>query len=199
MSLPLSCKTTLESIPCPGPYLASSPEKIAYWRDKLGKKTALRVGLTWAGNPRKYQPDAYAVDRQRSMHFTQLLPLLETETIDFYSLQLGDDAIAQIQGHPRIIDLTSELHDFDDTAALVSNLDLVICVDTAVAHLAGAIGKPVWLLNRYNTCWRWLTVREDSPWYRSMRIFRQPSLGDWSSVIHTVKEALDQLCSQQQR
>jgi len=193
MSLPLACKTELASIPAAVPYLAASPAKIAYWQEKLGKKTALRVGLTWAGNPRDHLDAGHRVrvlDSQRSIHFDRLLPLLEIPGIEFISLQVGDDARRQANGNPRLVDFTDELRDFEDTAALVANLDMAICVDTSVAHLVGAVGKPVWLLNRYNTCWRWLTGREDSPWYPSMRIFRQPSLGDWDSVIADVKGAL---------
>jgi tetratricopeptide (TPR) repeat protein len=198
MSLPLACKTELATIPADLPYLAASAAKIAYWQEKLGKKTALRVGLTWAGNPRDHLAAGHRVrvlDRQRSIHFDRLLPLLEIPGIEFISLQVGDEARRQADGNPRLIDFTDELRDFEDTAALVANLDMAICVDTSVAHLVGAVGKPVWLLNRYNTCWRWLTEREDSPWYPSMRIFRQPSMGDWDSVIADVKRALAQVVS----
>jgi Flp pilus assembly protein TadD len=193
MSLPLACKTELATIPGTVPYLAASPAKIAYWQEKLGQKAALRVGLVWAGDPRKHLAAGQgvrAIDAQRSIHFDRLLPLMEIPGIEFISLQVGDDARRQADGNPRLIDFTDELRDFEDTAALIANLDMAICVDTSVAHLVGAVGKPVWLLNRYNTCWRWLTGREDSPWYPSMRIFRQPSLGDWDSVIADVKQSL---------
>lgn len=193
MSLPYAFKTELSTIPAATPYLKGGQEKIDRWRAKLGPKTALRVGLAWAGDPRKHLAAAQgvrAIDSQRSIHFDQLLPLLEVPGIEFFSLQVGEDARRQANANPKLIDFTSELRDFEDTVALVENLDMVICVDTSVAHLVGAIGKPVWLLNRYNTCWRWLTGRADSPWYPSMRIFRQPALGDWTNVIAEVKRAL---------
>ncbi|HSY26541.1 MAG TPA: tetratricopeptide repeat protein, partial [Burkholderiaceae bacterium] len=192
MSLPLAFHTDLETIPCEVPYLTAPPCGIAAWQEKLGDKTAMRVGLVWAGNPRKHLPSVHAVDRQRSIAFDQLSSLLEVPGIQFFSLQLGDEAASQLNRYPQVIDFTTEIQDFQDTAALIANLDLVIGVDTAVAHLAGAIGKPVWMLNRYNTCWRWLMEREDSPWYPSMRIFRQSSLGDWVSVIANVKRALEE-------
>jgi Tfp pilus assembly protein PilF len=195
MSLPLACNTVLETIPAEIPYLASSPSSNARWQEKLGDKTALRVGLTWAGNPRKHLPLVRRLDRQRSIHFDQLRPLLEVPGVEFFSLQFGDEAVAQLCGNPRVIDFTAEIPDFQNTAALIGHLDLVISVDTSVVHLAGALGKPVWLLNRYNTCWRWLTNREDSPWYPTVRIFRQPSLGDWNSVIGNVKRALEERAS----
>ena len=190
LSLPLACDTQLESIPAAMSYLKAAPEKIAYWRERLGAKTKPRVGIVWAGDPRKHLPTAHQIDRQRSMHFDQIKLLLEVEGFEFYNLQFGLDARAQMQGDARLIDLTPEIADFEGSAALIENLDLVITVDTSVCHLTGAIGKPVWMLNRYNTCWRWLMNREDSPWYPSMRIFRQPALGDWSSVVERVKREL---------
>jgi len=199
MSLPLLLGTALPTIPTQVPYLGSSAEKNRLWQDRLGRKTALRaglrVGLAWAGNPRKHQRAAQATDRMRSLRFDQIAPLLDVAGIEFFSLQLGDEAVAQLNGDPRVIDLTSDLHDFEDTAALMANLDLVISVDTSVVHLAGAIGKPVWVLNRYNTCWRWLTERSDSPWYPTARLFRQPSFGDWPSVIAEAKQALAELAA----
>src|SRR6185437_4332208 len=130
------------------------------------------------------------IDRMRSLHFDQLRPLLDVPGVTFYSLQVGRDASSQLNGAPQIIDYTGDLFDFQETAALADNLDLAICVDTSTAHLIGAIGKPVWLLNRYNTCWRWLMERNDSPWYPTLRQFRQPALGDWDSVIAEVRVAL---------
>ncbi len=114
--------------------------------------------------------------------------------VQFYSLQKGR-ADGEDFDSKRIIDLTGELDDFADTAALVAQLDLVISVDTSSAHLAGAMGKPVWILNRFDTCWRWLLEREDSPWYPSARLFRQPALGDWGTVIERVRAALADLAA----
>jgi hypothetical protein len=129
------------------------------------------------------------------MRLNQFAPLATVPGVVFVSLQKGPPA-AQAKTPPtgmRLLDWTDELRDFSDTAALVECLDLVISVDTAVAHLAGALGKPVWLLNRFDTCWRWLTEREDSPWYPTMRLFRQPRFMDWEPVIASVREQLELL------
>jgi tetratricopeptide (TPR) repeat protein len=190
-SLPLAFGTTLDTVPAAPRYLAAPSERIALWRERLGDTAGHRVGLVWAGNPRLGLRNANRVDRQRSLDFDQLAPVLAAEGCTFYSLQKGAAAVAQLHacGH-RVIDHTEALRDFADTAALVANLDLVIAVDTSVAHLAAAVGKPVWLLNRFNTCWRWLLAREDSPWYPTLRIFRQPSHGDWTAVIAQVAAEL---------
>ena len=190
MSLPAAFGTALQTIPGQTPYLTPAPQAVAAWRDRLAGNDK-RIGLVWAGKPRKEMADSYNIDKQRSMALAQMRPLLDTPGTAFYSLQLGE-AAQQAAANAKLIDLTGELRDFHDTAALIANLDLVIAVDTAVAHLAGALGKPVWLLNRYHTCWRWLRERVDSPWYPSMRIFRQPQPGDWHSVIGAACAALEQ-------
>ena len=192
MSLPLECGTVLNNIPNQVPYLSASKTKIKAWHTRLSKHEKPRIGLVWAGNPRR---DLHIdqLDRQRSITFAQVAPLLDVTGCEFYSLQKGDEAIAQLRDNPvgqRVVHWTDELHDFSDTAALLENLDLVITVDTAVAHLAGALGKPFWLINRYNTCWRWLLDREDSPWYPTARIFRQPRQGDWAVVIDRIASEL---------
>jgi len=193
LSLPLALRTTVTTIPCPTAYLCAPAEKAALWRDRLGARTRPRIGLAWAGNPRAGMPYANRMDRQRSIGFERLAPLLALTDCDFYSLQKGDGAVAQLrqsaQGR-QIVDWSEALRDFADTAALIEQLDPVISVDTAVTHIAGALGKPIWLLNRFNTCWRWLLHRVDSPWYPTARIFRQPAPGDWSSVIADVVSAL---------
>jgi len=146
----------------------------------------LRVGITWAGGPK------YKNDRKRSLHLSQLAPLAQVPGITFYSLQKGP-AAAEVENIPpgmQWIDLSDDLHDFADTAALISHLDLVISVDTAVAHLAGAMGKPVWVLLPTNADWRWLLERDDSPWYPTMRLFRQSRRGNWADVIERVVSAL---------
>jgi hypothetical protein len=193
LSLPLAFGTELESIPAEIPYLSPSPEKIESWQTRLGEKRTFRIGLIWAGNPRKEQERVDFLDRRRSIGFHHLSPLLSIPGTKFYSLQLGDEAVRQIEGESRIHDLTSEIGDFEDTAAFMLNLDLIISVDTSTVHLAGAIGKPVWLLNRFDTCWRWLREREDSPWYPTARIFRQSQPGDWAGVASSVKSALEKL------
>jgi Tfp pilus assembly protein PilF len=196
LSLPRAVGTTLDSIPAATPYLAADPARAAGWRRRLAGLDGLRVGLVWAGGQRmKWQH--LAIDRRRSIALDTLAPLGETSGVSFISLQ-KDGPAAQAANPPHgmaLHDFSADLHDFEDTAALIDGLDLVISVDTAVAHLAGALGKPVWLLNRFDTCWRWLLDRDDSPWYPQLRQFRQPSPGDWNSVISAVKDALQRLAS----
>jgi Glycosyltransferase family 9 (heptosyltransferase) len=198
LSLPLAFGTLIETIPSRTPYLAAPENKRSAWRDRpgkhgLGKHERPRVGLVWAGDPRKNLPGANRVDRRRSLQFDRLAPVLQVRECEFYSLQKGDDAQTQLRDSTldhRIIDWSADFHDFSDTAALIENLDLVIAVDTAVAHLAGALGKPLWLINRYNTCWRWLLDRDDSPWYPTARLFRQDKSRVWDGVIARVQAAL---------
>jgi tetratricopeptide (TPR) repeat protein len=188
LSLPYIFGTVLETIPGATPYLFADPADIEAMRVRLGqvRKTGLRVGLAWAGNSYANLPDMAAVDRRRSLAPEFLAPLFEIPEIDFISLQKGSKAPAAFG----LTDFMDEMRDFADTAALVENLDLVISVDTSVAHLAGALGKPVWLLNRYDAEWRWLDGRTDSPWYPGMRLFRQAAPGDWAGVIAEVAAAL---------
>jgi hypothetical protein len=191
MSLPLAIGTTLDTVPCEVPYLAAAPELVAGWRKRLAGLDGLRVGLVWAGSPR-LELDSSAMDRRRSITLATMAPLGEVSGVSFISLQKGEpaaqspDAALGLALH----DFTASLQDFADTAALIEALDLVISVDTSVAHLAGALGKPIWLLNRFDTCWRWLLNRDDSPWYPQLRQYRQPSPGDWSSVMREVRDAL---------
>jgi tetratricopeptide (TPR) repeat protein len=196
LSLPLAFCTSLETIPAQTPYLFGEAAKASAWRARLGARDKPRVGLVWAGAPRKQTPSAHRIDRMRSLEFDQLAPILRIAGCEFYSLQKGEDALAQLRNSAlrrRVVDCAADLHDFSDTAALIDNLDLVIAVDTAVAHLAGALGKPFWLLNRYSTCWRWLIDRDDSPWYPTARLFRQNTPGDWSGVISRVVVELERL------
>ncbi len=194
MSLPLAFGTTLESIPSATPYLHADPAEAAGWRSRMagagGESAVLKVGLAWAGNPRQFSIDLNRTDRRRSIPLDLFAPLAECRSAIFYSLQLGEAAAQAAQAPLNLIDLTERIGDFADTAALVANLDLVISVDTSVAHLAGALGKPVWLLSRYDACWRWLREREDSPWYPTLRLFRQTIPGDWLEVIGRVRTAL---------
>jgi hypothetical protein len=193
LSLPLAFATRLETIPSQMPYLSAPADKIASWRNRLGTHNTLRVGLVWAGDPRKQTPGAHRIDRQRSLTFDQLAPIFEVRDCEFYSLQKGSDAVAQLHSsalRDRVIDWSDDFHDFSDTAALIDNLDLVIAVDTSVLHAAGALGKPLWLINRYNTCWRWLLDRDDSPWYPGLRQFRQDSTRQWNQVIARIAAAL---------
>ena len=193
LSLPLAFNTVFDTIPGETPYLAADAAKRDRWRDRLGPRVKPRVGLVWAGDPRKQIPNAHLIDRQRSLAFDMLAPLFDITECEFVSLQKGEDAVVQLRNSPlhhRVIDWSDDFHDFSDTATLIDNLDLVIAVDTSVAHLAGALGKPLWLLNRYNTCWRWLLDRDDSPWYPSARLFRQDETRNWDPVIARIAAAL---------
>jgi tetratricopeptide (TPR) repeat protein len=178
MSLPFVLGVAPEYFSDAIPYLRAEPKKIAAWRARLAHLQGRRVGLVWAGNPK------FPADRRRSIDFAVLAPLLETSGISFVSLQVGASPAGAM------FDAAPWLQDFSDTAALIAALDLVISVDTAVAHLAGALGRPVWLLNRADTDWRWQLERRDSPWYPTMRQFRQPSPGDWGSVVAAVSVEL---------
>jgi hypothetical protein len=146
----------------------------------------------WAGEPRKRFSDLAAVDKRRSITLAAMAPLGGVAGVSFVSLQKGGPASQAGDPPPgmALADFTAELDDFADTAALIAGLDLVISVDTSVAHLAGALGKPVWLLNRYDTCWRWLLRRDDSPWYPTLRQFRQTAPGDWETPILAAADAL---------
>ena len=189
LSLPAAFGTTLPTIPAPRSYLGADPSR---WGEFLAGCPGLKVGLVWAGKSRTAQPQAVAVDQRRSMRLTDMVPLLEVGGCSFVSLQLGPPA-AQMQWLPEglhLQDVSGRLNDWSDTADLIAGLDLVIAVDTAVVHLAGALGKPVWMLNRFDSCWRWLMHRDDSPWYPSMRQFRQTAPGDWGCVIQRVRDAL---------
>jgi tetratricopeptide (TPR) repeat protein len=182
LSLPHLFGTVLETIPAAIPYLSADAGAVAAMQVRLDEvpKSGLRVGLVWAGNSYRYVADMAAVDRRRSIAPSRLAPLLAIPGVHFISLQKEGPPAPTEFG---LTDIMHEIHDFADTAALVSNLDLVISVDTSVAHLAGALGKPVWLLNRFVTDFRWLTRGEDSPWYPTMKIFRQASPDAWDGVI----------------
>lgn len=186
LSLPLLFRTRVESIPAVVPYLKPHPSLHQAWGARLGPAPGrLRVGLAWAGSPTNKN------DRYRSVSLEQLAPLARAGAT-FYSLQKGP-AAAQAAHPPsgmELIDLTNDVQDFADTAALISNLDLVIAVDTAVAHLAGAMGKPAWVLLASEQDWRWLLKREDSPWYPTLRLFRQTTPGEWAETIERVAAAL---------
>jgi tetratricopeptide (TPR) repeat protein len=185
-SLPHVFGTTIESVPGKAPYLCADQGLMRHWADRL-PAGACRVGLVWAGEPRPHDPAAQALDRRRSLALHRLESLLDVESAVFVSLQKG---AAARQVFAPVHDPMTEVTDFADTAAIIANLDLVISVDTAVAHLAAAMGKPVFLLDRYDNCWRWLAARTDSPWYPTLQIFRQPRMGDWAPAIRAATEAL---------
>ncbi len=184
MSLPWAFRTTPDTVPAPIPYLAADPALVSRWSTRLGPRTRARIGIVWGG--RRYAPINYP----RDLPLALLRPLLELNA-DFISLQkeiAHEDRplLAQLR---QLQPLGEALEDFADTAALLENLDLVISVDTSTVHLAGAMGRPVWLLNRFASCWRWLRHGVDSPWYPTLRQFRQPAVGDWTSVVAAVREA----------
>jgi Flp pilus assembly protein TadD len=195
MSLPLAFRTTVATIPATIPYLHAEPERSAAWRQRLATLPGFKVGLVWAGSPQRGQFRFNAIGWRRSITLDHYAPLSAIPGLCLVSLQKGE-AAAQATTPPEgmtLHDWTGELNDFADTADLIEALDLVITVDTAVAHLAGALGKPVWVLNRYDQCWRWLRDRDDSPWYPTARLFRQRTAGDWPGVIRDVAEALRRL------
>jgi Flp pilus assembly protein TadD len=190
--LPRAFETTLATIPCTVPYLAADPALVAHWARRLPPAQALRVGLVWAGQARRWLTGFVGLDQRRSTGLATLAPLAAISGVQFVSLQKGPAARETRTPADAfdLLDIMDEVRDFADTAAIVANLDLVISVDTSVVHLAGALGKPVFLLDRYDSCWRWLSDREDSPWYPSLRIFRQTRPGDWAPVIARVAAAL---------
>ena len=187
LSLPYILGTTLETIPVQIPYI--SPLKSLSFKLETPDAACFRVGLVWAGNPEN------ADDRNRSCSLKYFAPLLSIAGIAFYSLQKGSkvEEITQLSYQESIQDLSIQLNDFADTAAVVAHLDLIITVDTAVAHLAGALGRPVWVVLSYSPDWRWMVEREDSPWYPTMRLFRQNQPGNWQDVLERVAVALTEL------
>jgi tetratricopeptide (TPR) repeat protein len=199
MCLPRLFGTTLETVPAEVPYLFAEADKVDGWAERLsGCGADAKVGLVWAGDSRKHDPDAHATDQRRSLSLSQFAPLARVAGVQFISLQKGEPS-EQALWPPdglRVVDMTADLHDFADTAALIANLDLVITVDTSVAHLAGALGKPVWILSRFDGCWRWLDGREDSPWYPTARLFHQRAADDWDDVVERVAAALSEFADQ---
>ena len=177
-----------DRIPAAVPYLTPPPDAVGKWTGALPETEDLRVGLVWAGDPRLGHAAASRTDAHRSLALTQLAPLLTVPGVRWVSLQKGP-AAAQLDGMA-MFDPMAEVTDFADTAAIVRQLDLVIGVDTAVVHLAGALGTPVWVLSRFSGCWRWLLDRDDSPWYPTLRLFRQQRSGDWAPVVARVREEL---------
>ena len=183
LSLPLVFATDLNSIPSRVPYLHAPPERLAAWRHRLGEHTRRRVGLAWWGSQH--------ISR-RSLPIETLAPILSLPDLEFHALQKEIPAAhrAFMSAHSELLDHSADLGDFADTAALISLLDLVVTIDTSVAHLAGALGKPVWIMLQHTADWRWLLDRKDSPWYPTARLFRQKKPGDWQGVVGNVARAL---------
>jgi tetratricopeptide (TPR) repeat protein len=192
MSLPAVFGTTVETVPWPGAYLFADPELAAEKRAKIPRSRLEgrhRVGLAWAGNPR------YKADRQRSVQLSTLLPLLRTPGITWIALQKGPAAeqLAALPGDVPVVDGSSHDRDLAETAALMATLDLVITTDTCIAHLAGAMGKPVWILLPHLSDWRWMQRTEATPWYPTAKLFRQSAPGDWDGVLERVIGQLNEL------
>jgi hypothetical protein len=187
ISLPLAFKTTVSTIPAKIPYLWTDTNKQHQWQSRMGMKNMPRIGLVWSGNPE------HTNDHNRSIPLDLLTPLFDLD-LEFHCIQKeirqADREI--LIKHRQIKLYESDLNDFSDTAALVSEMNLVISVDTSVAHLAGALGKPVWILLPFSPDHRWMTEREDSPWYPTARLFRQPQTGDWASIVTKVVADLSQ-------
>jgi tetratricopeptide (TPR) repeat protein len=189
LSVPLALNTTFDTIPADIPYLRVDAERRARWRERIARAPAPRVGIVWAGDPR------HPRDRQRSIPLDVLESLLGVVRVSWFSLQKGSAAAALTTKRVgcQLTDLASEFDDFADTAAVIDVLDLIVTVDTSVAHLAGALGKPVWMLTSTPADWRWLEDRDDSPWYPTMRLFRQKTAGNWGDVVARVVTALEAL------
>jgi tetratricopeptide (TPR) repeat protein len=189
-SLALAFRTRLDGVPAEIPYLRASAERLDKWRSRIEGFGKPCIALAWSGNP------AHVNDRHRSIPLSRLDPLLATFGAHFIGIQrdLRGGEAELLGGDGRIAYIGNELTDFADTAAVIALSDLVICVDTAVAHLAGALGKPVWVLLPFAPDWRWLLDREDSPWYPNARLFRQPAIGEWDGVIARVQKELGRIC-----
>jgi tetratricopeptide (TPR) repeat protein len=187
MSLPLAARTTLDNVPAVVPYVFAAADRVAQWSARLGEPRSLRVGVVWAGSA------VHKNNHNRSIAFDRFRSLLSAPDIEFVSLQneLGAAEVATLARHSNVIPLGGELRDFADTAAVVSLLDLVVSADTALVHLAGALGRPVWVLLPFSPDFRWLLDRQDSPWYPTARLFRQPRFGDWESVLARVRGGLE--------
>jgi tetratricopeptide (TPR) repeat protein len=199
MSMALAFRTTLSTVPARVPYIKPQAEQVLYWKEQLGERRKPRVGLVWSGGFRPDYPELWSVNNRRNVPLAKLSALKHSD-IEFYTLQKGEPAESELAklrsqnwGGPELVDFTELLRDFSDTAAFIENLDLVLSVDTSVAHLAGALGKRVWIMNRFDSCWRWMRERVDSPWYPTARLYRQSSAGDWAGVVERIRADLEQL------
>ncbi len=185
--LPYAFITRLDSIPAKTPYLTAPLDRVEYWKERLGQYTSPRVGIVWAGNR------MFKNDFNRSIKLETLSAIFANQNIQFFSLQKagreGDTTF--LSNFSNVVDLDSDMTDLSETAAIIANLDLIISVDTVVAHLAGALGMPVWIMIPFAPDFRWLLERTDSPWYPSAQLFRQPKIGDWVSVFEEVQLALE--------
>ena len=201
MSLPLAFKTSIHTVPNEVPYIKPEKNKISFWGDRLDRDKKLRVGLVWSSGFRPDHPELWEANAKRNIPLS-VLAKINIPDVAFYSLQKGSEGEKQLaswkqspENSMNIIDFTQELLDYSDTAALIDALDLIISVDTSVAHMAGALGKPVWVLNCYDSCWRWLRNARSNPWYPTAKIFHQPTRADWNPVVEQVQECLKSLAT----
>jgi len=187
MSLPMIFGTTLNTIPNSVPYIKLDPVIVNAWGKQIPDNGLYKVGLVWSGKSNIKLP--------RPCCLLDFASLANVKNVTLYSLQKSEDAEQIKELHPEfsIIDLTDNIDDFADTAGAIMNLDLVISIDTSVAHLAGALGKPTWIVLSHNSEWRWLAERKDSPWYPTIRLYRQEKEGDWNSVFVRMAGDLDEL------
>jgi len=183
MSLPVICKTTKESVPWDGPYILAEPEKIEEWTKRIFfSHDRLNVGVCWAAGKNSWNAGNHNTHFRKSIPFDKIESILKTPGMNFISLQTERDSVFPNPG----------IRDFSDTAAIISQLDMVISIDSAVANLTGAMGKELWLLDRFDHCWRWNDIQ--TPWYPNTKIFRQPTPRDWDSVVDNLKDALSKKC-----
>lgn len=200
LSLPMAFQTTMATIPSDGPYLFADIEKANHWRQRIAVHQKLKVGLVWSGGVREGQRE---LNETRNIPLSIVASVLADLDITIFSLQKGEPEESAIKGRelaywPRanFYNYADEIKDFADTAAIIENLDLVIAVDTSTLHLAAAMGKPTYLLNRYDTCWRWMLDVDNSPWYPTLKIFRQDATMDWQVVIKRVRIELEGLAKE---
>ena len=186
LSLPRIFGTSVETVPAEIPYLTAPEELTTRWRDELDSTAEFKIGVVWQGNP------GHSKDRERSFRLAHLEPLAHLSGVRLFSLQkgFGSEQLDEIDGRFPLVPFGKRLDDLADTAAVLKNLDLLVCPDTSLAHLGGALGIPVWLALPYACDWRWMRERSDSPWYPTMRLFRQQQWGDWCGVFARIADEL---------
>lgn len=196
MSLPYALRNHIKSIPAVVAYIPPNEQKELFWKNKIAHINSPRIGLVWSGGYRVDQPELWGVNNRRNIPL-DILSSINHPEFNFFSLQKGEPAESELQSQKEhfwktnnLHNYCKELHDFSDTAGLIANLDLVITVDTSTAHLSAAMGKPTWILNRFNNCWRWMSQGSESEWYPSVRLFRQKEKGNWNDLIAEVREQL---------
>jgi hypothetical protein len=179
-------------------YLAAPADAVSRWRARVAAHRGVRVGLCWSGNARRADPYASRIDARRSLPLAHLAPLRDVPGVTFFNLR-KDGLTAQDAAALPLVDWSADLADYAETAALMEALDLVISVDTSVVHCAGALGRPVWMLDRFDNCWRWGTDAASPGWYASLRVFRQSRFGEWDDVVTDVRNALERFVAERPR